>query len=177
TNYCGFCCISNALSEFSQEIVTIKEMDTVADQLWFQMVDNPSLGLLTELEPMRDIEGFYSVEVIKFTLEGHGYQMNRINVSALTGLSAVESGLYVMSSLQKQSEIISLIIRLRLQIHWITVSFPSSRNPLLKDSEKLKPIPITIVQLGDLFLNNLVNPGGVFFPVKGYSNIRQRGKT
>ena len=45
-----------------------------------------SLGLLT-LEPMRDIEGFYSVEVLKFTLEAHKIKMNRINDRTLIGLT------------------------------------------------------------------------------------------
>ena len=162
TNYCGYCCVSNALSEFSQELVTIEEMDTIADKLWLQMVNNPSLGLLTELEPMRDIEGFYSVEVLKFTLEAHKFQMNRINDSALIGLTPEESGRYVILSLKKTSGIEPLIIRERHHQHWITISFQGA-TPLLKDSQKTKAIPITIGQFGDMILNNLVSPGGVFF--------------
>ena len=63
-------------------------MDKIADKLWLQMMYMyySSLGLLT-LEPMRDIEGFYSVEVWKFTLEAHQIKMNRINDSTLTGLT------------------------------------------------------------------------------------------
>ena len=49
-----------------------------------------SLGLLT-FEPMRDIEGFYSVEVLKFTLEAHQIKMNRINDSTLIGLLTREA--------------------------------------------------------------------------------------
>lgn len=68
-------------------------MDTTADQLWMQMIDNPSLGLQAELEPMRDIEGFYSVEVIKATLEAHGFQLNRIDERALFDLCPAETGM------------------------------------------------------------------------------------
>ena len=56
------------------------------DKLWLQMMYYSPLGLLT-LEPMRDIEGFYSVEVWKFTLEAHQIKMNRINDSTLIGLT------------------------------------------------------------------------------------------
>ena len=46
TNYCGYCCIANAFVNITQESISIKEMDTLADELWLQMVDDPSLWII-----------------------------------------------------------------------------------------------------------------------------------
>ena len=71
--------MSKALSKFSQELVTIKDMDKAADKLLLQMVYNPSLGLLTELESLRNSKAFYSVEVLKFLSEAPKIQINNTN--------------------------------------------------------------------------------------------------
>ena len=162
TNYCGFCCTSNALCELTHELVTIKEMDRVADNLWLRMLDNPAFGLQAELEPMRDIKGFYSIEVIKATLEAHGFILNRINDSALIGLSPAESWWYVITALLEQTGVVSLIIRQRHHPHYINVSYKNN-TPFLKDSQRPMAMPITTEELGELIINNLISPGAVFF--------------
>ena len=49
------------------------------------MIINLSLGFLAELEPMRDQEGFYSIEVLKAKVKEHGFEINKIDERALLG--------------------------------------------------------------------------------------------
>ena len=157
TNYCGYCCVANSFVNTS-----IEEMDTLADRLWLQMADNPSLGLRADLEPMRDIEGFYSVEVIKATVENNGMELNKIDERTLLNLSALEIGASVLSNLQEEVGMVSLIIRERNHQHWININVHGSM-PILKDSQMPLPIPLSTEQLGNIIKNNMESPGAVFF--------------
>lgn len=162
TNYCGYCCVANSFVHATQDTTSVKEMDTIADRLWMQMLKNPSLGLTAELEPMRDREGFYSVEVLKATLEAHGFELNKIDERALVDMCPLDVGSYIVSNLQEQLGMASIIIRKRNHQHWINISVQGS-TPILKDSQQPLPKPLTMEQLGDIIRANLECPGAVFF--------------
>ena len=162
TNYCGFCSLANAFANITPESTSIKEMDTMADKLWLQMIINPSLGFLAELEPMRDQEGFYSIEVLKATVKDHGFEMNKIDERALLGQNPNSIGRYVTSNLHEQVGMVSLIIRQRNHQHWLNITVQDS-TPILRDSLIPFPRPITIDELGHFIGNNLESPGAVFF--------------
>lgn len=105
-------------------------MDKIADKLWLQMMYYSSLGLLT-LEPMRDIEGFYSVEVLKFTLEAHQIKMNRINDSTLIGLTREADDMWFCFCKNRQEK--SLILYASTIMN--TGSSYPSRVPLLTERQ------------------------------------------
>ena len=168
TNYCGYCCMANSFVNTS-----IKEMDILADRLWLQMADNPSLGLRADLEPMRDIEGFYSVEVINATVENHNFELNKIDERTLLGLSALEIGECVLSNLEEQVGMVSLIIRKQSHQHWICINV-HDLMPILKDSQMPSPVPLTTEQFGNIIKNNMESPGAVFFLSGGKPETLQK---
>ena len=128
TNYYGFCSVLNSFVDITEVSTSIQEMDTFADKLWYQT----SLGLLADLEPLRDQEGFYSVEVIKATVNEHGFELNIIDERALLGQRPNSIGRYVFSNLQEQIGMVSLIIRQRNYQHWLTITVHDS-TPIIRE--------------------------------------------
>ncbi|KAL3855783.1 hypothetical protein ACJMK2_014983 [Sinanodonta woodiana] len=133
TNYCGLCCINNALgpTEDANFPVSIEEMDLVADLLWIGMAQNPALGVLTKLEELREKEGFYSMEVIEAVLQRHSTECVRIHASVIHALSPEE----FISSIQSLSSSIIFSIHPTHSEHWLTMKYDEA-DFILIDSKK-----------------------------------------
>lgn len=84
------------------------------------MVNNPAQGLTVALEPMRDKEGFYSVEVLHWVLKVKGYEMHKLNAAAIKPLTTTETGNNLIGHLMSEFRMAVLIIRPRTSQHWIS---------------------------------------------------------
>lgn len=63
TGYCGLCAVNNAMQ--GKKLLTIKDLDQIADRLWLQHFDNEYGCTLTdEVQAMRSIDGYYSIDVL-----------------------------------------------------------------------------------------------------------------
>ena len=107
-----------------------------------------TLLLDADLEPLRDQEGFYSVEVIKATVNEHGFELNKIDERTLLGQHPNSIGRYVISNLQERIGMVSLIIRQRNHQHWLTITVQDSM-PIIRDSQTPFPRVITRDELGN----------------------------
>ena len=165
TNYCGLCCANNALHFVEEESfneIKAKEMDVIADVLWVEMANNPALGISNLIEPMRDKEGFYSVEVLSTLFEQKGYTMSRVDQRTVQGLSPEEIGSYVVKTVNNDIGFVCLIVRPRNEQHWVTLTAESDIL-LYRDSHLQIPRLLTYAELGDILKSNMVMPGSVFF--------------
>ena len=76
SNYCGLCAINNA---YSDEKLTVEQLDNIADDLWLRQLEQFSLDLTDELQIQRDVNGFYSFEVLREVVECFGDQLLNLN--------------------------------------------------------------------------------------------------
>ena len=81
SNYCGLCALNNLLGK---EVVTIEQMNNIADDLWLRQLEQCEQSLTHTLQCHRDINGFYSFHTIEETLQCFGYSMHLL--SATTAL-------------------------------------------------------------------------------------------
>ncbi|CAG2241996.1 JOSD [Mytilus edulis] len=137
-------------------------MDTISDQIWMSMVNNPAQGLTVALEPMRDKEGFYSVEVLHWVLKVKGYEMHKLNAAAIKPLTTTETENNLIGHLMSEFRMAVLIIRPRTSQHWISIRYLNDTVMFL-DSKVKAPRIITYEELGDYVLQNSDDPGAVYF--------------
>ena len=76
SNYCRLCAINNA---YSDEKLTVEQLENIADELWLCQIEQFSLDLTDELQIQRDVNGFYSFEVLREVLECFGHQLLNLN--------------------------------------------------------------------------------------------------
>ena len=76
SNYCGLCAINNA---YSNEKLTVDQLDNIADDLWLRQIEQFSLDLTDELQIQRDVNGFYSFEVLREVVGCFGDQLLNLN--------------------------------------------------------------------------------------------------
>lgn len=165
TNYCGLCCVNNALYFLEPDSfveTSINEIDSIADKLWVQMANNPALGVTCLIEVMRDLEGFYSIEVLTTLLEQKHVAVSRIDPRTIHGLNAEETGLYIINNIQKDIGFVCLILRPRREQHWVAITAQTDIL-LYRDSHFKSPRLLTLDELGNIICNNVIMPGSVFF--------------
>ena len=73
---CGLCAINNA---YSNEKLTVDQLDNIADDLWLRQIEQFSLDLTDELQIQRDVNGFYSFEVLREVVGCFGDQLLNLN--------------------------------------------------------------------------------------------------
>ena len=76
SNYCGLCAINSA---YSNEKLTVDQLDNIADELWLRQIEQFSLDLTDELQIQRDVNGVYSFEVLREVVECFGDQLLNLN--------------------------------------------------------------------------------------------------
>ena len=59
--YCGLCALNNA---YRQERFTVEMLDNIADNLWLRQIEHLGMSLTSEVQCLRDISGYYSIEVL-----------------------------------------------------------------------------------------------------------------
>ena len=85
SSYCGVSAINNALQRCA---MTVEKLDHIADNQWLLQIEE--VGLITicdDLQKMRDIDGNYSVDVLKQATEDLGYEMVHLNNQVVAMLS------------------------------------------------------------------------------------------
>ena len=87
SNYCRLCAINNV---YSDEKLTVEQLDNIADEFWLCQIEQFSLDLTDELQIQRDVNGFYSFEVLREVLECFGDQL--LNLNELVQKPLVPSG-------------------------------------------------------------------------------------
>ena len=80
SNYCGLCGLNNILQK---EVISVKHMNNIADDLWLRQVEECALGLSLKgnLQYHRDINGFYSFQTIEETLQCFGYSLELLSAN------------------------------------------------------------------------------------------------
>lgn len=118
------------------------------------IVCNPGVEILSPLELLRDIEGFYSVEVITATLEDHGYRCVHINPDVLMHASEREVGV----SLFTDNGI--YIVRETRHQHWVCLKSSGERLTQF-DSKCTASQELSIVDGGTYLQRNCHHPGAI----------------
>ena len=168
TNYCGLCALNNAVLEANP--FTIDELNLLADELWVSMLNDPSHGPVIPVEPMRDREGFYSVEVLQSALRRRGYEMLQVNPMTLFNVQPPEVGRTIINELISNFGVCTLIVRLARHAHWISIRADESTS-IIMDSKAHLPRVISYNELGWFLHRNLSNPGAVYFIIQEEDNI------
>lgn len=155
SNYYGLCCLNNALGiQKEGPLVSAEYMDMDADSLWIDMGDNPSFGFNIQLEPMRDREGFYSIEVLQSVLQDFGFNMLPLNFSSFVNQELREIGVTVCKQLMCEYGMATLIVKPVNSQHWVTIKVVNEQIQYL-DSKQKTPELLTVEQLGRYILCNL----------------------
>ena len=63
----------------SDEKLTVEQLDNIADDLWLRQIEQFSLDFTDELQIQRDVNGFYSFEVLREVVEYLGDQLLNLN--------------------------------------------------------------------------------------------------
>ena len=160
SNYCGLCCINNILGPEAngQFPVTVEEMNAAADEIWTAMALNPMLGVTVPLVPMRDREGFYSMEVMQAVLEARGITCVRIQPAVIQHLSGVE---VVQNLYELGSRALQFIVRLSSSEHWVTVKCCGELFKLI-DSSGPHVRFLSAEQAGEYVKAHALAPGAVY---------------
>ena len=69
--------------------LTVEQLDNIADDLWLRQIEQFSLDLTDELQIQRDVNSFYSFEVLREVVECFGDQL--LNLNELVQKSLVPS--------------------------------------------------------------------------------------
>lgn len=165
SNYCGLCAVNNAIRDFSAASFAISDLNKIADSLWMDMLINPSYGVTQTGEPMRDREGFYSVEVIRSAQEIRGFEMISLNPQSILGLTSSDVGHTVASTLQNSYGNVRMIIKPSDEQHWISIK-EIVGGFLLMDSKKSQPSYLNTREMGSIVRDNCQTPGAVHFVFK-----------
>lgn len=168
SNYCGLCCVNNAIGiPDTGPLVTVQCMDQVADKLWMEMGVNPSLGFRIPLEPMRDREGFYSIEVIQSVLHDHGFDILPVCYSFLLNLPPVDIAVTLTKQLKSEYGIATFIIRPRNSQHWLCIKVNGEQQFVFLDSKLKEPRFLAAEEFGTFILETLQSSrdasGAVYF--------------
>lgn len=161
SNFCGLCALNNAVGDIAN-FFSIEELNTIADRLWLSMIQNPSHGVLQQAEPMRDKEGFYSVEVLRTALGTRGFEMIQLNPQSIQDFTSEDAGQIVLETLTREYGFATLIIRPASQHHWVTIR-ELDKTLLYLDSAEEAPEKLEIKQMGAIVSENCRPPGAVFF--------------
>ena len=84
SSYCGVSAINNALQHCA---TTVEKLDDIADNQWLLQLEEVGLTICDDLQKMRDIDGNYSVDVLKQATEDLGYEMAHLDNQAVAMLS------------------------------------------------------------------------------------------
>ena len=76
SSYCGLCALNNA---FGEEKVSVLYMDHVADDLWLRQFEELGQSLIDSIQPLRDINGSYSLHVLEEVASVHGYSLESLH--------------------------------------------------------------------------------------------------
>ncbi|XP_074660589.1 uncharacterized protein LOC141913049 [Tubulanus polymorphus] len=142
TNYCGLCAVNNLVGASA---ISIKYMDSISDALWIGQLLNPGIGPTCRILPPRDLEGFYSMDVIEDCLERLHCEV--INIVAGVGSSeSDEELLLLLESAFGGSAgtcIMSLLIKTARSDHWVVVRRGASKRFYLLDSRQARPVELS----------------------------------
>jgi hypothetical protein len=158
TNFCGLCCINNALGVTATGALPFAatDLDAIADTMWLSMANN-TVGLTEELEPQRDREGYYTWEVLSTALGTKGYTCRHIDEQVIVkDISPKE----VCANILNHVIPVRLLIRLVHSQHWVTVKVIHG-SIILLDSSKPSPRKLTDEQLGQYVTASVKHPGAV----------------
>ena len=88
SNYCGLCVVNNLIGPDVNNVfpVSVQEIDSIADRMWLNFALDPSVTIHTEIPALRDIEGYYSIEVLTQILEDYGYSLVRLDPNIIDSI-------------------------------------------------------------------------------------------
>ena len=75
SGYCGLCAPNNAMQ---RPALTVQGLDNVADDLWLEQLQNMNLEFISDLQQMRSLDGFYSIDVLCKGAEDCGYTLEQL---------------------------------------------------------------------------------------------------
>ena len=153
SNYCGLCAINNA---YSNEKLTVDQLDNIADDLWLRQIEQFSLYLTDELQIQRDVNGFYSFEVLREVVGCFGDQL--LNLNELVQEPLVPSdfsspGKFVSAALGKTSFPCTLIVYWQERLHYTSIRIESTSNMWHLDSKQRKPRKLTMRMVQDIMID------------------------
>jgi len=136
SNYCGLCCLNNIFGQNSSGTYnfTIQHMDDVADRLLLQLISDRNVGLACEISPFRDIEGYYSYEVLQKCINLHGYELFHVNPDQCQKMTVNEFANHVRLLLLDCCG--KIIVRQSGHEHWLGVVVDDEERMLVYDSRK-----------------------------------------
>jgi len=151
SNYCGLCCINNLLGPDNDGHYTYSaaEMDNVADGLWLTLLRDTQLAVPRTLVQLRDLEGFYSYDVMHKCLQLKGFELLPCNSLLVEHFSA-DDFLRNVPAVSDSTTIKKLLIREHGHEHWVAVHVTSD-SVYVFDSTK-QSVEILELQQGILYV-------------------------
>ena len=130
----------------------MEQLDNIADDVWLRQVEQFSLDLTDELQIQRDVNGFYSFEVLREVVKYFGDQLLNLNELVQEPLvpSDFSSGKFVSAALGKNSSPCTLIVYWQERLHYTSIHIESTSNIWHLDSEQRKPRKLTMRMVQDI---------------------------
>ena len=149
----NYCAINNA---YSNAKLTVEQLDNIADDLWLWQVEQFSLDLTDELQIQRDVNGFYSFEVLREVVNCFGDQL--LNLNELVQEPLVPSdlsspGKFVSAALGKNSFPCTLIVYWQERLHYTSIRIESTSNIWHLDSKQRNPRKLTMRMVQDIMID------------------------
>ena len=123
------------------------------------LVTNPSIGITTEIQPFRDIEGFYNMDVLCTCIERKGYKCVRCDPNCMNGLINEELFDALMLSFPTNQNVCTLLVKETQHQHYTSVQL-IDQEILLFDSLETRPIMYEIEQGMQYIKRNMNGPDG-----------------
>ena len=123
---------------------------------WLRQVEQFSLDLTGELQIQRDVNRFYSFEVLREVVGGFGDQL--LNLNELVQEPLVPSdflllGKFVSTALGKTSFPCTLIVYWQEHLHYTFIHFESTSNMWHLDSKQRKPRKLTMRMVQNIMID------------------------
>ena len=134
-----FVAINNA---YSNEKLTVEQLDNIADDLWLRQIEQFSLDLTDELQIERDVNGVYSFEVLREVVERFGDQLLNLNERVClpwSHLTFLLLGKFVSAALGKTSFPCTLIVYWQEHLHYTSICIEFTSNMWHLDSKQKSP--------------------------------------
>ena len=138
TALCGLCALNNA---YQIDLFDVQSLNNIADTLWTRHYSELHMPISELYTPLRDAEGWYSIEVLLQAVQYHGDYMICLN-NTLIQFFANREG-YIMDALNaSQSYPTSLLIRIPEKAHYTTIFCNWDNKFYLLDSMQSMPTEI-----------------------------------
>ena len=156
TALCGLCALNNA---YQVNVFDNVMLNQLADELWIKHYTELEMPMTEKYTPLRDENGYYSIEVLLKAIKNHGDIPTCLNNEVSMYFDKPSNCVNIMDIINSCNRYpVSYLIRVPRTDHYIAIVCKGLTEMYLLDSLKSLPIVIYHAQLAEYLLTMYNDP-------------------